>query len=82
MKRSPFQLRLWWLLSLVVVAALDCAAFRSPLSGRRLTLIMILLGVLPMANLLFLALLVSLQRGGVGVLPSGSASSSRGCWSS
>jgi len=64
MKRSPFQFRLWWLLTLVVVAALDCAAFRSPLSGRHLTLIMILLGVLPMANLLFLALLVSLQRGG------------------
>jgi hypothetical protein len=54
MKRSPFQLPLWWLLTLVVIAALDCAALRSPLSGRRLTLIMILLGVLPMANLLFL----------------------------
>ena len=37
---------------------------RSPLSGRDLTLIMILLGVLPMANLLFLSLLVSLQREG------------------
>jgi hypothetical protein len=64
MKRSPFQLPLWWLLTLVVVAALDCAALRSPLSGRRLTLIMNLLGVLPMANLLFLGLLVSLRREG------------------
>lgn len=64
MKRSSFQLPLWWLLALVVVAALDCAALRFPLSGRRLTSIMTLLGVLPMANLLFLGLLVSLQRVG------------------
>ena len=64
MKRSPFQLPLWWLLALVVVAALDCAVLRFPLSGRRLTSIMTLLGVLPMANLLFLGLFVSLQRWG------------------
>jgi hypothetical protein len=64
MKRYSFQLPLWWLLTLVVLAALDCAALRSPLSGRRLTLIMTLLGVLPMANLLFVGLLVSSQQRG------------------
>jgi len=65
MRRSSFQLPLWWLLTLVVVAALDCAALRFPLSGRRLTLIMTLLGVLPMANLLFLGLLISLRGEGM-----------------
>lgn len=64
MKRASFQLPLWWLLTLVVLAAVDCAALRFPLSGRRLTLIMSLLGVLPMANLLLLGLLVSSQRKG------------------
>ena len=62
MNRSPFQFRLWWLVTLVVVAALDCAALRFPLSGHPLNLIMLLLGVLPMANLLFLGLLFTLQQ--------------------
>ncbi len=64
MKRPPFQLALWSLLILVVVAALDCLVFRSPLSGQHLTLIMSVLGVLPMANLLFLGLLVSIRQEG------------------
>jgi hypothetical protein len=50
------------LMALVVIAALDCAAIRSPLSGRPLTAILLLLGALPMANILAVALLPLIQR--------------------
>jgi hypothetical protein len=62
MKRSSFQLPLWTLLILVLVAALDSAVFQFPLSGRPLGWIMLILGVLPMCNLLLLGLLITLQR--------------------
>ena len=64
MKRSLFQLPLWWLVALIFVAALDCAVLRFPLPGRPLPLIMVLIGVLPMANLLVLGPLVTVRQGG------------------
>jgi hypothetical protein len=57
MNRSSFQLRLWWLLAFVALAALDCLALGSRISGRPLTSIMVLLAVLPMANILALGLM-------------------------
>jgi hypothetical protein len=61
MKRSSFQLPLWTVLVLVLMAALDSAVFRFPLSGRPLGWIMTILGALPMCNLLLLGLLITLQ---------------------
>jgi hypothetical protein len=46
----------------VLVAAIDCAAFRTPLSGRPLSSIMLLLGGLPMASLLALAFVPLLSQ--------------------
>jgi hypothetical protein len=57
MKRPALQLRLWWLLGVVMLAALDCLALRSPVSGRPLASIMSLLAVLPMANILALGMM-------------------------
>jgi hypothetical protein len=51
----------------VFVAALDCAAFRSPLSGRPLSSIMLLLGGLPMASLLALALVPLISQRAAGL---------------
>ena len=61
MNRVPFQVRLWWLMAVVVLCALDSLAMRGPLSGRGLTAITLLLGGLPMANALIFVLLILLQ---------------------
>ena len=61
MNRVPFQVRLWWLMAVVLLCALDSLAMRGPLSGRGLTAITLLLGGLPMANTLIFGLLFLLQ---------------------
>src|SRR5215472_12261687 len=45
------------LMAVVTLAALDCVAVRSPLSGRSLTGVLWLVGGLPMANVLTVGLL-------------------------
>jgi hypothetical protein len=55
------------LMTLVLLAALDCTAVRTPLSGRSVTDVMLLLGALPMANVLVVGLLPLLHgRAGRG----------------
>jgi hypothetical protein len=55
------------MMAVVALAALDCAAVRSPLSGRPLTETLLLLGGLPMANVLAFGLLpLLLERPGRG----------------
>src|SRR4051812_46067143 len=44
-------------MALVLIIALDCATLRYPLSGRPLSEIMLVLGVLPMANILAVGML-------------------------
>jgi hypothetical protein len=55
-----FRCRIAGLMAVVALAALDCAAVRSPLSGRPLTETLLLLGGLPMANVLAFGLLLLL----------------------
>jgi hypothetical protein len=45
------------LMAAALIIALDCAVARSPLSGRPLTVILLLLGGLPMGNVLVVGLL-------------------------
>jgi hypothetical protein len=54
------------LMALVALAAIDCAAVRSPLSGSPQTVILLLLGGLPMANILAVRLLPLALRLDVG----------------
>lgn len=56
-----FRCSITGLMAFVVLAALDCVVIRTPLSGRSLTAAMLLLGGLPMANILA-AVLLTLDR--------------------
>jgi hypothetical protein len=69
MRDSRLQWRLWWLLLVVAFAALDCLVFRLPLVGRPLPRIMILIGVIPMANVLIFGPLLSPRKHGAFNLP-------------
>ena len=81
-----FRCSIAGLMAVVVLVALDCVAIRTPLRGRSLTAGMLLLGGLPMANILAAGLLPLLRiaRGGVCVTPGWSVSRSsagRPCFS-
>lgn len=56
------RVRLWWLTAVVVLVALDLAAARAPVSGRPVVGTMLVLGCLPMANVLAVGLLPLLDR--------------------
>ena len=68
----PHRRSIAGLMAVVVLVAVDCAAIRSPLRGQPLTSILLLLGGLPMANILALDLLPALRaRSGRGRPPRG-----------
>jgi hypothetical protein len=52
------------MMSLILVIALDCTVLRHPLSGRPLSEILLVLGVLPMANILAVGMLRLLDSRG------------------
>jgi hypothetical protein len=51
------------LLIFVLIMALDCTILRYPLGGRPLTEILLVMGVLPAANILAVGMLVLVRRG-------------------
>jgi hypothetical protein len=61
---QQFQLRA--LMAIVALIALDCVVIRSPITGRSLDSIMLILCSLPMANALVLGGLILLQQAGGG----------------
>jgi hypothetical protein len=63
-----FRCSIAGMMAAVVLVALDCMAIRTPLSGLSVTACMLLLGGLPMANILAAGLLILLaDRSGRGV---------------
>jgi hypothetical protein len=58
---SSRRIQIRWMMILVALVAIDCAMVRSPLAGRPLDSILLILGALPMANVLAIGL-VSLVR--------------------
>jgi hypothetical protein len=79
--RSPMRVSIAGIMAAVVLAALDCVAIQSPLSGRSRAGVLLLFGALPMANILMLGLLPLLRaRTGRQTYPSGWVGFEAGGW--